>query len=201
MAVPALLHNTKNKVFFLQVGASDGLTNDPLNPMINKYSSQIEGICIEPLSNVFKKLVSNYSAYSGIKCENSALTDCDDEIFMYSPVSEDGSQKTSLKLDVLNGHGFSEIEKIKVSGISLSSLVKKYEITDIDILQVDVEGYDYQVIRMVLDFGFSPSIIHFESLHLNKDEMAASRAMLSENGYLCIETSKDTLAVKKHLTF
>ncbi|MBD2201178.1 FkbM family methyltransferase [Calothrix sp. FACHB-1219] len=200
IAIPSLIH-TKNNLFFLQVGASDGVTNDPLNPIINKYSSHLKGICLEPLPNVFEKLVFNYSSYSEIKCENSALADCDGDIFMYCPVIEDGSQKSSLQLQVVTKHGFSKIKKIKIKSISLPTLIEKYKITDIDILQVDAEGYDYQVIRKVIDLGFLPSIIHFESLHLDKSEISASRAMLSEKGYLYVETSKDTLAVRNHLVF
>lgn len=203
LSVPALLYK-KDTLFFLQVGASDGVTNDPLFPLIQKYGTKLKGVCVEPLPDVFEKLNSNYKSYPEIKLENAALTDTDGDVLIYRPVAKGDSlvsQKSSLKKEIVMKHGFSktQLEEVSVKGISTLNLLSKYQISSIDILQVDTEGNDYQIVRQVLDCGIFPSVIHYENLHLSKQETEGMRQLLAQNSYQAIESQKDTLAVKQAL--
>lgn len=201
LSVPALLYQ-KDTVFFLQIGAADGVTNDPLFPLIQQYHTKLKGVSLEPLPDVFDKLKANYKRYPEIKLENAALTDTDGEVKIYRPVNtvdNSVSQKSSLKKEIVMKHGFRQprIEELSVKGISVQSLFKKYQISYIDLLQVDTEGNDYNIIYSILSYGFIPSIIHYENLHLSKKETEYIRQLLTQNKYQIIETAKDSLAVKQ----
>jgi hypothetical protein len=67
---------------------------------------------------------------------------------------------------------------------------------DIDLLQIDAEGYDDQVIyNSSIDF-FKPKFINFESKNLDKDNLKNLIKYLKENSYECIKwKTSDHLAV------
>jgi hypothetical protein len=67
---------------------------------------------------------------------------------------------------------------------------------DIDLLQIDAEGYDDQVIyNSSIDF-FQPKYINFESKNLDKDNLENLIKYLKEKSYECIKwKTSDHLAV------
>ena len=72
----------KSKVFFIQVGANDGLINDPLIPLIRMYDW--EGILLEPQTLVFEKqLVPLHKKSKGIIPINAAIGNKDGEMSLY----------------------------------------------------------------------------------------------------------------------
>ena len=130
ICVPALLYHNKF-IHFVQIGASDGKTNDPIFPLVNKYKHKMTGICLEPLPNTFEKLKETYMDFPKIYLENSAVVDKDKDVFMYVPINGKrfvyDSQKASLNKNLVLEHGFNkaQVEKVLVKGISFSSLIKK----------------------------------------------------------------------------
>jgi Methyltransferase FkbM domain len=63
----------------------------------------------------------------------------------------------------------------------------------VDLLQIDVEGFDHELIR-VLDLStFQPSVIRFEHQHLSSEQHDTAVGKLIDHGYqVCLEES-DTL--------
>ena len=45
----------------VQVGANDGVVNDPINKFIKDNPERVAGVFIEPQPNVFSRLEKNYS--------------------------------------------------------------------------------------------------------------------------------------------
>lgn len=204
LAIPAVLYQ-KNKVRFIQIGASDGITNDPLHPLVVQYRDKLEGVCVEPIPDVFETLRETYKNYPEIQLENAAISDEGKDLILYKPIDSadrSASQKASLTKDMVSKHGFTsqEIEEIKVKGISFKELVKKYNFSEleIDLLIIDAEGNDTKILISVFESGYFPKMIQYESLHLNKEERQTSRQLLSQNEYDYIETEKDTFAVRKN---
>ena len=64
-------------------------------------------------------------------------------------------------------------------------------------MHIDVEGYDYHVLRQIDFSRFSPKLIQYEHQHLSDDELAASTALLSSRGYRCVNFGLDTLAIRR----
>jgi hypothetical protein len=74
-----------------------------------------------------------------------------------------------------------------VQCISLNSLLKEHQVTKVDLLQIDTEGYDLEII-LNLDFKvIKPKIIHFE--HglpdgiISKEQFMILTDVLHSNGY------------------
>ena len=64
-----------------------------------------------------------------------------------------------------------------------SQLLKKYKIDRINILQIDTEGYDYDIIFSINFKQIRPDIIIFEYLHLTYYQCFALINLLEENDY------------------
>src|SRR5580698_10060540 len=45
-------------IFFLQIGAHDGLTKDPIAPLVRQHHWR--GLLVEPQKQVFAQLIKNY---------------------------------------------------------------------------------------------------------------------------------------------
>src|SRR5262249_14888788 len=68
----------------------------------------------------------------------------------------------------------------------------------IDLLQIDVEGFDHELI-MAIDFDrFRPSIIRFEHVHLSDEQHLACLERLLANNYRVALEDRDTLAYRPH---
>ena len=95
------------------------------------------------------------------------------------------------------------ISKFNLEVFPLYDLIKnnnldlnKYK--DIDLLQVDAEGYDDEVIyNSKIDF-FKPKYINFEYKNLTKEKLENLIQFLSKNSYEClIYKHNDCLAARK----
>src|ERR1043165_5999095 len=59
--------------FFIQVGANDGIVDDPLRDLI--VNNRLHGLLIEPLPDIFTRLKHNYREQSQLLFENVAIVD------------------------------------------------------------------------------------------------------------------------------
>ncbi|RYE29766.1 MAG: hypothetical protein EOP48_32405, partial [Sphingobacteriales bacterium] len=57
--------------FFVQIGANDGVRFDPIYHLVTK--EKVNGVVLEPLSDLYKELVENYKNYPGILPVNKAV--------------------------------------------------------------------------------------------------------------------------------
>ena len=76
------LFNNHDKVFFIQIGANNGLTVDPLNNLI-KTNSGWSGILFEPGVDAFEELKKTYSESNELILINSAVSDFDGKTILY----------------------------------------------------------------------------------------------------------------------
>jgi len=196
------------KFFFIQVGSGDGQAGDHIYNYVHKYNWS--GILIEPVDYVFEKLVKNYSGKEGLSFENRALSaDAGDKDFYY--IGETNSTAFPEWYCQLGSFSKSNIEKHeseipgirdyivhkRVKTITFKELIGKYQVENLDLLQVDVEGYDYEVIKMI-DFNkIKPKIILFEDKHLSCQDYSECKKLLEVNGYFLYKMPFDTLAYQK----
>lgn len=201
LAMIDLIHRRNGDVFFIQAGAHDGLTYDPIRPFVSEYN--LPGILIEPQPKIFAQLVENYRGAKNLIFENAALAHQDGEVSLYtfaegSALPEHATMLASFRRDALvhNGHAYKgEVVETRVPAITLSSLLKKHNVTRVDVLQMDTEGFDFEIIKMI-DFDIiKPSIISFESAFLSIPERHACNRLLSSHGYRLATFHVDTVAV------
>jgi FkbM family methyltransferase len=207
----------KNNFFFVQIGANDGKTNDPIYHYVTKY--QLSGVVIEPQPDVFLLLQENYKRYPEVKCLNLAIAKETGSVSFYS-VKEFVRNKINfsrltgiasfdrnfIKQKFQSKQVKGSVDKrlnaddcileTKIRASSFAGLIKENKIEKIDFLQIDCEGYDYEILKTV-DFNkFSPMIINFESQNLSDDDRKECEKMLEDLGYGWFRSGSDTCAYK-----
>ena len=204
----------KNKLNIIQIGANDGKTLDPIYKKNLEHGEKI--LLVEPQKIYNEVLINNYSNFKGeLNIENVAIGDGRGELEFYILKEEYwdeyknkfGREANSLfsfnkKLlsDLLAprlGINFSEIDNyittLDVDIVTLGSLIKKYNFNEIDLLQIDAEGYDFKIINSLRDV--KPKLINFESFRLSNEEWNNFKIFCEVNGYGFIQGTMDTLAI------
>lgn len=203
--------------FFIQVGANDGLTNDPINEFIIKY--KWKGILIEPQKRIFEELKKNYSSSKGLSFENIAISSKKELRSFYSinlPQTKFASGLSSFNREHLiyqikrgyvqkqareegfEGDNFeSLIIEEKIQCDKFKNILERHKVKKIDLLQIDAEGFDFEIIKMFpfLEF-YLPKMINYENENLNDFDKKACKEHLRALGYVCIDDQySDTLAI------
>ena len=102
-----------------------------------------------------------------------------------------------LSQDSLNASGGC-IEKVAVRCENFEFILDKYEISKLDLLQIDAEGYDFELLKIFPFSKVTPRIIHFEHIHLNEIDRDASLKFLHNLGYSFVVEYFDITAVHQN---
>jgi FkbM family methyltransferase len=191
---------------FVQVGAFDGRRYDPIYEWVRAFGWH--GLLIEPQPKFFAELTANYAGAEGLEFRQIAVgTTRERRPFYWVEIEEgvtrDAGMIASFDRETLLKH------REFISG--LDSLIRSEEIEceplndvlaglpggRLDLLQIDVEGYDHELIRIVDLERFSPSIVRFEHQHLTPAQHDASIRRLVAHGYLIALEEHDTLAFRQ----
>lgn len=210
-----------SSVTFLQVGANDGFFHDPIYKFIRRYGWK--GVMLEPQPHVFKNFLCKlHRKTEGVHTINAALSHEDGERKMYKIAFSEKRWATGLtsfkkeaiehaiesghvnRLAERNGEALPQrkedyITEINIDCISPESLIKKYNLSHIDWVQIDAEGFDYEIIKMLRIDKTTPRVIVYEKSHLSKEDQAACIQLLETNGYAVTHIKENTVAMKKPL--
>jgi FkbM family methyltransferase len=186
-------------IFFLQIGAHDGLSFDPIHEYVRQYHWR--GLLVEPQPVVFAKLKENYAGEPQLLFENSAVAlqdgTLDLHVFAGANATDHASMLASTRKHYLQLNGDQHrgtLEKITVPALSLDSLLKKHGVGRVNLLQIDTEGFDFEIIKMVDFRRIKPEIIHFENNFLNRRQKSECSRILGDAGYALLNLGIDTIA-------
>jgi len=189
--------------YFVQIGAFDGRMFDPIYPWVRAYGWR--GLLVEPQPRYFSDLVENYSGADGLDFRRIAVGVRNETKTFYTVADGPGipagvGMLASFDRETLLSHRRSipDLESLlrseEIECVALNDLLGGVEADHIDLLQIDVEGYDHELIRVLDLERFAPSIVHFEHRHLTPAQHEASIGRLVDHGYrVCLEKD-DTLA-------
>lgn len=76
----------------------------------------------------------------------------------------------------------------------LADVLARNGIAHIDLLHIDVEGYDFELIKQLDLSQLAPHAILYEHMHLSESDKMAAEKLLRDAGYRIQCFSKDTLA-------
>ena len=185
-----------NKPFtFLQIGGFDGVNNDPLNAMIKKFN--LPGLIVEPQPRAFELLKENYAQQRNLKFANVAISAEGGTRDFYTSRSS-AVQVASFSKEHLIKRNVPEADIITqpVQCMTVNSLLKSYGFDEIDLIQIDAEGYDFEIVKTI-DFSiYRPAILRFEHEHLSKRDFNAAIDLLAGHNYQFIVERRDLLALK-----
>jgi FkbM family methyltransferase len=150
----------------VQIGTNVG-NDDLTNLLVNVHPELL--ILVEPFSQHNDKINDCYKHITNKIIENIVIvpdnkTECD---FYYHP--DDPEYKVaSLDRNHVIKHGYLA-RKIKIQTLkcmNINDLFDKYNLIDIDILFMDIEGMDDSVLRAINYNKYNIKKIYYENLHL-----------------------------------
>lgn len=215
------LSRSSDSVFVIQVGANDGITHDPIHKFIKRDGWN--GLLLEPQPFVFRnKLFPLYLKSQAIALENVALGEKLRLMDMYKLSFTNDRWATglstfhlpSLEKKITNGeidrlakkHGVKlpakksdYIHHLKVEVKTFDFLMEKYGIKKVDVLQVDAEGFDFEIIKLFDISKNEAKVIVFEYSHINESEFAEEVVPYFEkNGFQIKKCKADAIAVSNN---
>jgi FkbM family methyltransferase len=156
---------------FFQIGTNDG--DDLFNKLVKKYIPECI-ILVEPNNDLINKIKKNYSNMNNVYIYNNAIYYTDDEdIQLYIPakngvmgtVAENGLiySDSHFSLVPMNDWGNkNDMAKITTKSITFDTICSNHGITNIDYLQIDTEGFDSEIIKMIDFSKYKINTIRFE---------------------------------------
>ena len=188
---------------FIQVGANDGVSFDFLYDFVTVRNSR--GVVIEPVLEYFNELVNNYQNYPNIIKINKAVHPSEKEILI-NRINPNAFEKYP---DWVKGIASLDFEHHKKTGINSDDIIKeivkadslmniineKFKQSELDYFQVDTEGFDYEVIKMIDFKKIQPSIIKYEFVNLNAENQNSLLYLLKNKGYFTFNEFGDTIGI------
>lgn len=206
----------KSPFYFLQIGGNDGFIKDPIFKFVKKYPWQ--GIIVEPQKEVFyKKLRKTYRFEKKVKLENLAIADKTGNKKLWKIALSDSRWATGLAsfnkntlihqiernyvTDRLKREGIpipNNTEDFltyeEVACITIQDLLDKHKFEKLDLLQIDTEGYDFEIIKTIDFSDLKPEMISFESEHLSDSDYDECTCLLESHGYQIKKIDRDSVA-------
>jgi FkbM family methyltransferase len=204
-------------VRFLQIGAMDGVSFDPLHHAIRRYGWQ--GVLVEPLPDMQARLRATYADMPGLDFAPVAIADaCGTQAMRRIaaaavtsgtvPPWAGGLSSLAPERNALGGKGIdatqhsllqSHGETVEVECLDFAEFERRYRIAGFDVLQIDTEGYDWRVLRQIDLMRHAPRCIHVEIACLPPEEIAAMLDHLRAAGHVCymMEDGQDLLALRR----
>jgi FkbM family methyltransferase len=180
--------------YFLQVGAHNGVTSDPFHRFV------VEGwwwnvALVEPQSRSCEVLREIYRDRIQLKIYETAVGSQDGRLSLFK-ISEDmpgmpywASQLASTRREVIASHN-DRIENLdkwiveeRVPCRTLASIYQETNFPRLDLLAIDVEGFDFEVVKQIDSLPHLPKMIYFEHRHLSESDYQEALALLKQRGY------------------
>lgn len=173
----------KNDGFFVEIGANDGITFSNTKVFEERGWN---GICVEPLPEVFDKLEKNRTC----KCVQGAISDKDTKFVNFNHVVGDSEMLSGIEEDYDNRHR----ERIKleckmfnctteiicVPNYKFSEIVEN---KNIDLLCIDTEGNEFKILKTI-DFDYYDIRVIVVENNYNDAQLVK---FLEEKGYKMIK--------------
>ncbi len=194
------------RITFLQIGANDGQHADHLRPFLQRQNWS--GVCVEPMRLAFERLSHLYPDHPRVRLVNAAISDKDGFApFYWVEPSEElpdwvcgvaGFRKSVILSHAKAAPGIERfIREGEVRTITFDSLFREQDLAELDLLQIDTEGFDAEIVRMFDFTRHQPTIVHYEHKHLSIEDDDRCLQILAGGGYRFSRYGGDTLAYRE----
>jgi FkbM family methyltransferase len=192
----------------LQVGAYDGVSNDAVHGLIERYA-HVRAVLLEPQPGPFSALQTRWSGSARVTPIRAALSDATGERPLY--VIADAFKHTHPFPDQVSSFYRSRVEQacsryvwrpsreyitsVRVPTIDWRTLVQRYG--NFDFVATDAEGYDAEILDQIDLIDRPPDTILYEHVLLPRRVRARCEARLRQHGYALTRVNvNDTLAAR-----
>ena len=196
------------------IGAHSGVW---LKSLFDKYQNQ-NILLVEPVPYNIDLLKENTAKYKNISIETSAVSE-KNQIKKFYYVKPDAVKKLGKhwasgigsfdKQHILN-HKYkrfmvsdTDIEDVDVQYLTFSDLIEKYSISSIDLLQIDVEGAEFEILNSIdfekieikkIIFEFK----HFDGTFEEGPKLKSIKEKLIKFNYQLKEIDKENILAEKN---
>ena len=197
---------------YFQIGTNNG--NDQFRNLVRQAKPDIV-ILVEPNPSLIEQIKQNYNGIPNTHIYNNAVYYTNDEILTLYMPSKNGIMKGEIGLRADNGHTYQhgnfslvpmndwgkkeDMATFTAKSITFDEICKQHNITHIDYLQIDTEGFDSEIIKMIDLSKYTIKQIRFEKWGFNQEaftEYNGDRAKdLGKNG---MDQVKEKLAAYKY---
>jgi FkbM family methyltransferase len=171
---------------------------------------------LEPQKTVFKRLKNNHVNSENLSFENVALGAQagssslfkvnEDLVDQYNDLGGVASfDRKHVLREILSNKKrltFSDgrsadsyIQEEVVQVVTYSCLISKYNLTSLDILMIDAEGYDFEAVSLFPYDILLPKAIVFEYKHLSRRQLKDLKLLLQSYGYISFFSKNDALFI------
>ena len=179
-------------------GAKDG-GNNHNDPFLKKLAEfpDYDKFFVEPIPHLYNLLKDNIAQIPNAQAINVALLPsserAEEKVSMYCVPFDKltdisySNQICSFNPTHVSKH-FADVKaaEVEVTGLSMEELLRRYAITDIRVLMIDTEGFDFTVLKQLPfhDPNFRPNVLVYEHRHLSDNDKAAAQALLRAQCYM-----------------
>lgn len=193
---------------FVKVGANDGITGDPVSEVL-LADERWKGLLIEPAPPCFQRLVANFGNSPRFAMEQVAIGKTNGEAAFYfvDPAAAKEIPGLPSWFDQLGSFDRNHIVKHlggllepfiieqRVPVRRLADVLRSNGIHAVHLLQIDTEGYDFELLKTLDLAAEAPSAIYIEHRHLGKADRIAMLQMLRDHNYRVDDCGGDYFAV------
>lgn len=191
---------------FLQIGANDGISNDPYREFM--IQPEARGCAVEPVPEFYRAMCRNYISYPNVLPENCAIGYPAGRLPFYAynaaflKSKRDSKELAGLasftrqKLLVpLSATELPDecIQEIIIPVNTVEDLMVKHGFDCFDCLFIDCEGYEENILTNINYKMVKPRLIVFEHTHLAESGKAVE-SHLAEWGFHFKRLTYDTIA-------
>lgn len=192
----------------VQVGAFDGQANDPVIDALQRFGWQ--GALVEPQPAPFADLQALHHANESVATFNVAISDQDGERDLFTVAPNPDLPDFAQQIASFNRSHLERQQRYVPDGVDLLSKIQATPVTtwtfdtllrhagfeEVDVLQIDAEGYDYELLRLFNVPERRPAIVGYEHEHLSRADRAAASELLVGEGYRLAMAGGDTIAYR-----
>lgn len=190
---------------FIQVGAFDGVVQDPLRKYITKQ--RWRGLLVEPQAQAARKLRELYRDNDRIVILQVAVDASSGKRNLFT-VDPNGApawagalasfdRATILKHSAQIPQLEQLIREETVDCVTFDFILEHLPAGELDLLQIDAEGADAVLLSLFPFDRVCPAIVHWEVRHLTKDQRESCLDRLAGFGYrFAVSGDQDMLAVR-----
>ena len=179
-------YNHKENGFYIEIGASDGITLSNTYLLATKYNWK--GICVEPIPKNFELLCKNrpYAAC----CNNAVYNESNKEVIFDIANNDDLLSGINSHIDCHKNSVDNNKTQIIVTTITLNDLLEKYNAPlFIDYMSLDTEGSELEILKSVDLTKYIFGLIDVEHNFI-EPRRSQIRELLESNGYIFIKENQ-----------
>lgn len=167
---------------FLDIGAHDGI--DKSNSYFFEKHLNWNGICVEPIPEVYKRLKDNRNCIcinAGISDKNGKATfwKIDGYSEMLSGLVDNYNEEHKLRINKeINEHG-GKLTEIEIEVFDINTLLSNNKFSHVDYCTIDVEGSEEKILTVFDSKAFEIQVFTIE----NNYQTLSLKKLMKDKGY------------------